>query len=138
MKSITQQCIHLTLLMCTLLIGRGQSRGRRGGGTQRGQSSGSGWGGPPSPPPPPPGPSPSSNGCWNPSFPSSSAGHHSYPPSFQSNLAASSPIVSRVGMIGGGVGGVVCMCGEEAILLTVRNEQSANKGIKSIVKYITL
>ena len=31
-------------------------------------------------------------------------------------------------MIGGGVGGVVCNCGIEAILLTVRNDQSINKG----------
>lgn len=116
--------------MCSLFIGRGQSQGRRGGSTQRGQSSGSGWGGPP-PSPPPPGPSSSSSGHWNSSLPSSSVGHHSYVPSFQPNHAASSPTVSRVGMIGGGVGGVVCMCGEEAILLTVRNEQSANKGIKT-------
>ena len=116
--------------MCFLFIGRGQSQGRRGGSTQRGQSSGSSWGGPPPSPPPPPGPSSSSSGHWNSSLPSSSVGHHSYVPSFQPNHAASSPTVSRVGMIGGGVGGVVCMCGEEAILLTVRNEQSANKGIK--------
>ena len=30
--------------------------------------------------------------------------------------------------MGGGDGSMVCMCGEEAILLTVRNEQSENKG----------
>ena len=124
--------------MCSLFIGQGQSRGRKGGSTHRGQSSGSGWGGPPpSSPPPPPEPSPSSSGHWTSSLSSSSVGHCSYLPSFQPNPAASSPTVSRVGMIGGGVGGVVCTCGEEATLLTVRNEQSPNKGIKTILKYIT-
>lgn len=51
-------------------------------------------------PPPPPGPPPSGTG-----------------------------LSRRVGMIGGGAGSVVCTCGVEAVLLTVRNEQSANRGI---------
>ena len=44
----------------------------------------------------------------------------------------------RVGMIGGGAGGVVCTCGEEAMLLTVRNEQSANKGVVAVVVWLFL
>lgn len=39
------------------------------------------------------------------------------------------PSTSRVGRIGGGVGGVVCLCGIDAVLLTVRNEQSSNIGM---------
>ena len=46
------------------------------------------------------------------------------------------PGFSNQAMMGGGDGSMVCMCGEEAILLTVRNEQSENKGTLQRVIHI--
>ena len=70
--------------------------------------------GPPGPSGPPPGAPGFGGGFGSPPF---------HQQSFSNTSAFSSP-----SLIGGGGGGVVCGCGDEAILLTVRNEQSTNKG----------
>lgn len=79
---------------------RGMGSSRIDSSRQRGSSTTRGQSPVSQPPPPPPGPPPGGAG-----------------------------LSRRVGMIGGGAGGVVCTCGENAVLLTVRNEQSANKGM---------
>ncbi|XP_019852489.1 PREDICTED: DNA topoisomerase 3-alpha-like isoform X3 [Amphimedon queenslandica] len=84
--------------------GRGSTRGSSTHSRGRGFNHTNNFG-PPPPPPPPPG----GGGAYN-------IGR------------GAGPSYTGVGMIGGGVGGVVCNCGIEAILLTVRNEQSINKG----------
>ncbi len=81
--------------------------------------------GPPGGPPRPPGGSGFGGGFGSPPF---------RQPSFGNTTGFPSP-----GLIGGGEdGGVVCGCGTEAILLTVRNEQSVNKGDSDLVLLLLL
>ncbi len=86
-------------------------------------------GGPPRPPGGPSGPSGSFPG---PPGGSGFGGGFGSPPFRQPSFGNTTGFPSP-GLIGGGDGGVVCGCGTEAILLTVRNEQSVNKGYSDLV-----
>lgn len=110
-------------IFTVFITGRGVTRGSSSQPRGRGfHPSGSG-------PPPPPPPPPAGGGAFS-SIGRGDVygGRGGYGPPGPSHSPAN-PSFSGVGMIGGGVGGVVCNCGIEAILLTVRNEQSANRGM---------